>query len=112
MYRYMFNIFEEISWPQFAQMSHVAKLPLQEQVTQYNQYLFQLEEARMNWIDTQSKGPQGIVNIGLLAQQAFSQALMDEMAENGKVSVAISTKEVNGLLYGVTPIINLDGNME
>jgi len=67
----MFNIFEEISWPQFAQMSHVAKLPLQEQVTQYNQYLFQLEEARMNWVDTQSKGPQGIVNIGLLAQQEF-----------------------------------------
>jgi hypothetical protein len=73
----MFNIFEEISWPQFAQMSHVAKLPLQEQVTQYNQYLFQLEEARMNWIDTQSKGPQGIVNIGLLAQQEFDSGSND-----------------------------------
>jgi hypothetical protein len=28
----MFNIFEEISWPQYAQMSHIAKLPLQEQI--------------------------------------------------------------------------------
>jgi hypothetical protein len=56
--------------------------------------------------------PDGSPNLGLLIQQSFSQALMDEMAENGKVSVAISTKEVNGLLYGVTPIINLDGNME
>ena len=67
----MFNIFEEISWPQFAQMSHVAKLPLQEQVTQYNQYLFQLEEARMSWIDTQSKGPLTEEESFLLQQDGF-----------------------------------------
>ena len=73
----MFNIFEEISWPQFAQMSHIAKLPLQEQVNQYNQYLFQLEEARMNWVDTQSKGPQGIVNVGFLAQEEFNNSAQD-----------------------------------
>ena len=53
----MFNIFEEISWPQFLQMSHISRLPLQEQVNYYNQYLFQLSEARQNWIQTQNKGP-------------------------------------------------------
>jgi hypothetical protein len=52
----MFNIFEEITWPQYAQMSHIAKLPLQEQINQYNQYLFQLSEARQNWLNTQNKG--------------------------------------------------------
>ena len=57
MYRYMFNIFEELSWPQFSQMSYVAKLPLQEQVNSYNQYLFDLSTARQNWIDYQNKGP-------------------------------------------------------
>jgi hypothetical protein len=73
----MFNIFEEISWPQFAQMSHVAKLPLQEQINQYNQYLFQLEEARTSWIVYQNKGPQGVVNIELLAQQEYDPASED-----------------------------------
>jgi hypothetical protein len=53
----MFNIFEEISWPQYAQMSHIAKLPLQEQINQYNQYLYQLSEARTSWIVYQNKGP-------------------------------------------------------
>jgi len=53
----MFNIFEEISWPQYAQMPHIAKLPLQEQINHYNQYLFQLEEARTSWIVYQNKGP-------------------------------------------------------
>jgi hypothetical protein len=52
----MFNIFEEITWPQFTQMSHILRLPLQEQVNQYNQYLFQLSEARQNWLNTQNKG--------------------------------------------------------
>ena len=53
----MFNIFEEITWPQFTQLSHIYQLPLQEQVNYYNQYLFQLSEARQNWIQTQNKGP-------------------------------------------------------
>lgn len=56
--------------------------------------------------------PDGSPNLGLLVTQALNESLIEEVAENGKVSVAISTKEVNGLLYGVTPIINLDGNME
>jgi hypothetical protein len=53
----MFNIFEEISWPQFVQLPNVARLPLNEQVQYYNQYLFELSEARTNWLSYQNKGP-------------------------------------------------------
>jgi hypothetical protein len=53
----MFNIFEELSWPQFTQLSNVAGLPLNEQIQYYNQYLSDLNIARQNWIDTQNKGP-------------------------------------------------------
>jgi len=73
----MFNVFEEISWPQFVKSSHIATLPLQEQVNQYNQYLYQLSEARTSWIVYQNKGPQGIVNIGLLAQEEYDSASED-----------------------------------
>jgi hypothetical protein len=38
-------------------MSHIVKLPLQEQINQYNQYLYQLSEVRINWISFQNKGP-------------------------------------------------------
>lgn len=64
----MFNIFEEISWPQYAQMSHIAKLPLQEQINQYNQYLYDLSLSRQNWLDTQNKGPIEIY----LAQEEYN----------------------------------------
>jgi hypothetical protein len=53
----MFNIFEELSWPQFNQLPNVVRLPLNEQIQHYNQYLFDLSIARQNWIDTQNKGP-------------------------------------------------------
>jgi hypothetical protein len=53
----MFNIFEELSWPQFVQLSNVTRLPINEQVQYYNQYLFDLSVARQNWIDYQNKGP-------------------------------------------------------
>ena len=67
----MFNIFEEISWPQYAQMSHIAKLPLQEQINQYNQYLYQLSEARTSWITYQNKGPLEKVENFLLQENGF-----------------------------------------
>jgi hypothetical protein len=56
--------------------------------------------------------PNGSPNLGLIAQQAFNESLLDEIAENSKVTVAISTKEVAGVLYGPNPIINLSGNLE
>jgi hypothetical protein len=73
----MFNIFEELSWPQFSQLGHVKQLPLNEQVNQYNQYLTDLNIARQNWIDYQNKGPQGVVNIGFLAQEEYDPASED-----------------------------------
>ncbi len=54
----MFNIFEEISWPQFVKLNGINKMPLNEQVNAYNQYLYNLDVARQNWVDTQNKGPQ------------------------------------------------------
>ena len=53
----MFNIFDEISWPNYVKLPYVTKLPLNEQVIHYNQYLYQLSEARSNWITYQNKGP-------------------------------------------------------
>ena len=54
----MFNIFEEITWPQFSQLPHISKLQINEQVQYYNQYLYQLSEARSNWTTYQNKGPE------------------------------------------------------
>jgi hypothetical protein len=52
----MFNIFEELSWSQFNQLPNITRLPLNEQITQYNQYLYELSEARINWLEYQNKG--------------------------------------------------------
>jgi hypothetical protein len=75
----MFNIFEELSWPQFSQLPTVVRLPLNEQVQHYNQYLFDLNVARQNWIDYQNKGPYipTIQNIGLLAQEEYDSVSED-----------------------------------
>lgn len=64
----MFNIFEELSWPQFTQLPGVIRLPLNEQVQHYNQYLFDLNVARQNWIDYQNKAPHSNI-AGALAQE-------------------------------------------
>jgi hypothetical protein len=65
------NIFEEIFWPQFIQLEYIKPLPLNEQVKQYNQYLYDLSVARQNWITYQNKGPYipTIQNVGFLAQE-------------------------------------------
>ena len=66
------NIFEEILWPQFVKIERISKLPLNEQVAAYQQYIYDLDVARQNWLAYQNKGPflgQSIQNIGLLAQE-------------------------------------------
>jgi len=75
----MFNIFEELSWPQFVQLPNVARLSLNEQVQHYNQYIYDLSVARQNWIDYQNKGPYipTIQNIGLLAQEEYDSTSED-----------------------------------
>jgi hypothetical protein len=69
----MFNIFEELSWPQFTQLYEMAKLPLNEQVKYYNQYLYDLNIARQNWLSYQNKGPIE----KYLAQEEFDTAYED-----------------------------------
>jgi hypothetical protein len=85
----MFNIFEEISWPNYVKLPHVAKLPLQEQTTHYNQYLYQLSEARSNWTTYQNKGPippPTPIESGFLLQED----LFDLLQENGS-NIIITT---------------------
>jgi hypothetical protein len=50
------DIFNEILWPQFIKIEKYSKLQLHEQVTAYNQYLYDLSIARQNWINYQNKG--------------------------------------------------------
>jgi len=85
----MINIFEEISWPQFIQQVHVKKLPLNEQVKYYNQYIWELNQARQNWLTYQNKGirPQ-IAVTGVLLQED----LFDLLQEDG--SQILITSEV------------------
>lgn len=58
--------------------------------------------------------PSGNPNLSLIFQQSYNEALMEEIAENAKVAVSISSAEVYGLMTGTapTPIINLFGNLE
>ena len=65
------DIFNEILWPQFKELNHIRKLPLTEQVKKYNQYLYELNEARMSWVIYQNKGPKPLKlqNVGFLLQE-------------------------------------------
>jgi hypothetical protein len=74
------NIFEEILWPQFVKIEHVSKLPLNEQVAAYQQYIYDLDVARQNWLMYQNKGlflGQSIQNVGFLAQEEFDSITQD-----------------------------------
>jgi hypothetical protein len=74
------NIFEEILWPQFVKIEHVSKLPLNEQVAAYQQYIYDLDVARQNWLAYQNKGlflGQSIQNVGFLAQEEFDSITQD-----------------------------------
>ena len=82
-YLYKMNIFEEILWPQFVQFEHIKRLPLNEQVKQYNQYLYDLSVARQNWITYQNKGDV-IESSGSLAEGFLLQEdLFDLLQEDG-----------------------------
>ena len=52
----MYVPFEEMTWQQFMQQPQLKRLTLQEQVAQYDQYLFELSIARQSWIEYQNKG--------------------------------------------------------
>ena len=83
------NIFEEISWPEFIQQVHVKPLPLNEQVKYYNQYIWDLNQARQNWLTYQNKGLRPRIAItGVLLQED----LFDLLQEDG--SQILITSEV------------------
>ena len=65
------DIFNEILWPQFVKIEHISKLPLHEQVAAYQQYIYDLDIARQNWINYQNKGPKPLTlqTIGVLLQE-------------------------------------------
>ena len=65
------DIFNEILWPQFIKLNEIRNLPINEQVNKYNQYIYELNEARHNWISYQNKGPKQLTlqNIGFLLQE-------------------------------------------
>lgn len=75
------DIFNEILWPQFTQLNEVRNLPLNEQVNKYNQYIYELNEARHSWISYQNKGPKKttLQETGFLLQED----LFDLEQENG-----------------------------
>jgi surface protein len=73
----MFNIFEELSWPQFTQLPEVTKLPLNEQVQHYNQYLYDLSVFRQNWINTQNKGAISTTPTPLLGDFLIDTSLIE-----------------------------------
>ena len=74
------DLFNEILWPQFKELNHIRKLPLTEQVKQYNQYLYELNEARMSWVIYQNKGPKPLTlqNIGVLLQEDLFDLLQED----------------------------------
>ena len=72
------NIFEEILWPQFVKIEHISKLPLNEQVAAYKQYIYDLDTARQNWINYQNKGPRPIIELGFLLQEDLFDLLQED----------------------------------
>jgi hypothetical protein len=79
------DIFNEILWSQFKELNHIRKLPLTEQVKKYNQYLYELNEARISWVIYQNKGKQlTLQNVGFLLQEDLFDL---EQEDNSKIFI-------------------------
>lgn len=76
------NIFEEIPWFQFKQLNEIYKLPLNEQVNRYNQYIYDLSMMRQNWLNDQPKGP--LPKPGFLQQENLFYILQEN---GGKIII-------------------------
>lgn len=72
------NIFEEILWPQFVKIERISKLPLNEQVAAYQQYVYDLDTARQDWLAYQNKGPYALDRF--LAQEEYDPSTQDYFA--------------------------------
>jgi hypothetical protein len=78
------NIFEEISWHQFVKLDRISKLQLNEQVKEYNQYIYDLSLARQNWLNDQPKGPLPLPKPGFLQQENLFYILQEN---GGKIII-------------------------
>ena len=75
------NIFEEILWPQFIKLERISKLPLNEQVAAYKQYIYDLDTARQDWLAYQNKGPLPTpvpIESGFLLQEDLFDLLQED----------------------------------
>ena len=79
------NIFEEILWPQFVKIERISKLPLNEQVAAYQQYIYDLDVARQNWLAYQNKGPFAFSGSTPPVEEGFllQEDLFDLLQEDG-----------------------------
>ena len=78
------NIFEEILWPQFIRIDKISKLPLNEQVVEYNNYMYDLSMMRQNWLNDQPKGPLPKPKPGFLQQENLFYILQEN---GGKIII-------------------------
>jgi hypothetical protein len=79
------NVFEELHWQQFVKLPSVVKLPLHEQIQQYNQYLANLSIARLTWLEMQTKGPLSSTSPAPIEELGFllQEDLFDLEQEDG-----------------------------
>jgi hypothetical protein len=79
------HIFEEILWPQFVKIERISKLPLNEQVAAYQQYVQDLSIQRQNWLNYQNKGPFAFRTGSVPVESGFllQEDLFDLLQEDG-----------------------------
>jgi hypothetical protein len=75
----MITPFQEISWVEFSRIPSINKLPLQEQVRQYNIYMLDLHQAREQWMIQQHEGKGASIQIiGVLLQEDLFDLLQED----------------------------------
>ena len=77
------NIFDEISWQKFQLLPTMTKLPLNEQVRKYNQYINQIGFERsqyLNWLEGHKKGANRQLELdgNFLLQEDFDFLLQED----------------------------------
>jgi hypothetical protein len=71
--------YQEISWFEFSRIPHIGKLPLQEQVRQYNIYMLDLHQAREQWMIQQHEGRGASIQVvGDLLQENLFLLLQED----------------------------------
>jgi hypothetical protein len=75
----MITPFQDISWVEFSRIPNIIKLPLQEQVRQYNIYMLDLHQAREQWLIQQHQGKGASIQIiGVLLQENLFDVLQED----------------------------------